>query len=218
MLELQKNTLSELQDYKNGMSGTLRLGTMSAIDATLLNERLIRFNKKYPGIRYEVYEGITPEIIELLRSGVIEVGVVRTPYLSDGLDIRYLEPEPMIAAYCSDFTVGREGSEFVTIEELKGLPLTIYRRFEAIIYSVFRQHELEPDVFCINDDSRTTLLWANAGLGIAIVPYTSLSLVMGQNLRYKRIDEPSLTTRVTAITLKNGFLSAAARNFLTIFG
>ena len=49
--------------------------------------------------------------------------------------------------------------------ELNKRPLIIYRRFQQLLQDVFDQKQVEPEIYCRNDDARTTILWANAGLG-----------------------------------------------------
>ncbi|WMM24918.1 LysR family transcriptional regulator [Tissierella sp. MB52-C2] len=213
ILELKNSIRKELEDSKSGFKGTLKIGTISAIDADFLENTFLKFHKKYNNIKYEVYEGITPEIINLLFSRVIEVGIVRTPFDKTGLKTHYLKMEPMIAAYKEDDDLDKINSH-INIEYLEGKPLIIYRRFENLIVSAFQKLDINPYVFCINDDSRTSLLWANAGLGIAIVPMSSKNLVLANNLKYKIIDDDSLSSQVSIITLKDSNLSTVATNFI----
>lgn len=213
ILELKHSIRRELEDSRSGFKGTLKIGTISAIDADLLENNFLKFHQKYNNIKYELYEGITPEIIKMLFSRVIEIGIVRTPFDKTGLNITYLKVEPMIAAYKNDDDLDKLGFN-ISIEHLNKKPLIIYRRFESIIISAFQKVEISPYIFCINDDSRTSLLWANAGLGVAIVPISSKNLVLANNLKFKVIDNESLFTQVAIITLENSSLSSVATNFL----
>jgi len=179
----------------------------------MLEKYFLRFHKKYEKIKYEIYEGITPEIINLLKSGVIEIGIVRTPFESTGLNTIYMKSEPMIAAYNTDYDLDSLQNT-ISIRELEKKPLIIYRRFKDVVLTAFQREEINPDILCINDDSRTSLLWANAGLGIAIVPMSSKGLVMANNLKYKIIDNQALFTQNAVITLAGGDLSTIAKNFL----
>lgn len=216
ILELKGSIRRELENNKSGFKGTLKIGTISAIDADLLENNFLKFHKKYEKIKYEIYEGITPEIINMLHSRIIEIGIVRTPFETTGLKTIYLNSEPMIAAYNHDSYLESFESK-ISIKDLEEKPLIIYRRFQDIIISTFQKSEINPYILCINDDSRTSLLWANAGMGIAIVPMSSKSLVLANNLKYKIIDESSLYTQNSIITLENTSLSAVATNFLKIF-
>ena len=213
ILELKNSIRKELEDSKSGFKGTLKIGTISAIDADFLENTFLKFHKKYNNIKYEIYEGITPEIIELLFSRVIEIGIVRTPFDKTGLNTHYLEMEPMIAAYKEDNDLDKINSK-ISIKDLDGKPLIIYRRFENIIVSAFQKLDVNPYIFCINDDSRTSLLWANTGLGVAIVPMSSKNLVLANNLKFKIIDNESLFSQVSIITLEDSNLSTVATNFI----
>ncbi|WP_017414344.1 LysR family transcriptional regulator [Clostridium tunisiense] len=213
IIELKNSIKKELEDTKIGIKGTLKIGIISAIEADMLEKYFLRFHKKYEKIKYEIYEGITPEIINLLKAGVIEIGIVRTPFESTGLNTIYMKSEPMIAAYNTDYDLDSLQNT-ISIRELEKKPLIIYRRFKDVVLTAFQREEINPDILCINDDSRTSLLWANAGLGIAIVPMSSKGLVMANNLKYKIIDNQALFTQNAVITLEGGDLSTIAKNFL----
>lgn len=216
ILELKHSIKRELEDNKSGFKGTLRVGAVSAIDVDLLENNFLKFHRAYSKVKYEIYEGITPEIIELLFSRVIEIGIVRTPFDTTGLKTIYLEDEPMIAAYRDDYAL-EESGDSISMEDLNKKPLIIYRRFEDVIISAFQKSGIDPYILCLNDDSRTSLSWANAGLGVAIVPLSSKDLVLGNNLKYKIIENESLYTQNAIITLEDSKLSAVAENFLTNF-
>ena len=212
ILKMKNSIISDIEDSKSGFSGTLKIGSISAIEADMLEHRFLKFHNKYKNVKYELHENITPEVIKLVFQRVIEIGIVRTPFDTDGLDIKYLDAEPMIAAYKDDNYLDSINSN-ISIKDLNKKPLIIYRRFENIIVSAFQSSGVNPYIFCINDDSRTSLLWANAGLGVAIVPMSSKNLVLANNLKFKVIDNTNLFTQLAIVTLKNADLSTVARNF-----
>lgn len=105
----------------------------------------------------------------------------------------------------------------VKLEELAQRPIIMYRRFEQLLHEVFSRYNIKPKVFCKNDDARTTLLWANAGMGVAIVPASAFDLAAHQNLWAKVIEEPALRTRITAIWMKDRYLSTLGEKFIEYF-
>ncbi|QSF42855.1 LysR family transcriptional regulator [Paenibacillus tianjinensis] len=216
ILELADSTTREINDFVNGLQGTLSVGTVSSSAATLLQDRLFEFHKIYSGVKFEIHEGNTYTIIDLLNKGIIEVGIVRTPFNSTSLECVYTAAEPMIAVMTADYDwTGGEGS--IDIGELKNRPLIIYRRFEQLIRETCLEHGFNPDVFCMNDDARTTLLWANAGLGVGIIPRSAFSLADNSNLVRKEIRSDSLNTRVAAVWMKDKYLSSLAAKFIENF-
>ncbi|AAK80349.1 DNA-binding transcriptional LysR family regulator [Clostridium acetobutylicum] len=214
ILNLTQTTIDELNDFKNGTHGTLSIGTVSSSGWSLVNNILIKFHKKYPLINFEIHEGNTYELLEILKRGIIEFAIVRTPFNSYGLNCIYLPKEPMVAVMREDFNYSL--SNTTKISELKDKPLIFYRRFEKLIYEACENSNFRPKVFCKNDDARTTLLWASAGFGIAIVPKSVVSLG-NSNLIYKKIEDASLSTQLAAIWPKNNYISSSAKNFFEMF-
>lgn len=215
ILSLTETTISELKDFKNGTHGTLSIGTVSSSGAALLTSRLSTFHNKYPFINFEIREGNTYELLDLLNKGIIEIGIVRTPFNPTGINCIYLPKEPMVAAMIKD--LNWTDNKIINIKELADKPLIFYKRFEKLIYEACENANFDPNLFCKNEDARTSLLWANAGLGIAIVPKSSLKLIGSSDLIYKEIDNKSLSTQIAAIWIKNGYISSAAKNFLDTF-
>lgn len=215
ILELTEAAQRELRDLNTGFQGTLSIGTVSSSGHALLDKRLKIFHSKYPLINFEIYEGNTYNIIEYLNSGLIQIGIVRTPFSIENFNYILAEAEPMVAVMRENLDWNSGSS--TSIQELKDRPLIIYRRFEGLIKERCKSAGFEPKFFCKNDDARTTLLWTDAGLGIGIVPYSSINLVANNNLKYKVINDDFLKTQLAAIWMKDRYISASANNFLDIF-
>lgn len=216
MLELAGATVNELKDFSVGIKGTLSIGTVSSSGVTILPERIRGFHEKYPNINFEVWEGNTFRILEILNSGVIEIGIVRTPFDTEAFETRFLSKEPMIVVFNKEFPYFEKKAQ-IRLADFKDKPLIIYRRFEKIITETCLKAGFEAKIVCKNDDARTTLLWAQAGIGVAVVPKKAFDLVKNENLRYIEVNEPSLETSIAAIWMKNRYLSTAAKHFLEFF-
>lgn len=217
ILELSDSVVKEINDFSKGLKGTLSIGTVSSSGGVLLNERMSEFHKKYSGIKFEIHEGNTFTLIDLLNKGIIEVGIVRTPFKTLNFECRYSKPEPMIAAMSKEYDWA-PGQATISVSELVNKPLIIYRRFEQLLCEVCLEQGFEPEIFCKNDDARATLLWANAGLGIAIVPKSAFELAANRNLLYKEIRSEKLRTRIAAIWVKDRYISSLATKFIESFG
>ncbi len=217
ILELSDSAVKEIHDFNKGLNGTLSIGTVSSSGAVLLNDKMVEFQEKYAGVKFEIYEGNTFALIDLLNKGIIEVGIVRTPFNAFNFGCIYAKPEPMIAAMTKKYCWSPKKTN-LSVSELQGKPLIIYRRFEQLIYETCLEHGFEPEILCKNDDARTTLLWANAGLGIAIVPKSAFRLAANNHLLYKEINDKKLRTQIAAIWLKDKYISTLAEKFIENFG
>lgn len=218
ILELSELTRKEMLAMASGFTGTLHIGTVSSSGASLLGWRIPAFHQKYPQIGFAIHEGNTFELMEMLESGLIELAIVRTPFHNDQLNCFYLSPEPMIAAgAASFFPAGMPSGQPISLELLGHAPVILYRRFEKILLSLCEQKGITPQVFCIADDARTTLMWAEAGLGVAVVPQSAYRIMPHHNMVYGELSEEDLHTRIAAVCKKGCSLSWAAQQFLEIF-
>lgn len=216
ILKLTEATIREVKEHKNGFEGTLSIGTVSSSGSSLLLERINKFHDIYAGINFEVHEGNSFKVLDMLKNGLIEIGIVRTPLNLENMNAIYLPKEPMIAAMLNHLDWDKN-KKLITIDELLDKPLIIYRRYEKLFAECFERNDLTPKFFCKNDDARTTLLWAEAGLGVAMIPKSALKLIDSSKLIIKEITEPNLTTQIVAVWMKNNHTSEAAKNFLKIF-
>ncbi|WP_040952058.1 LysR family transcriptional regulator [Gorillibacterium massiliense] len=217
IISLTESAMREIEDYAKGLTGTLSIGTVSSSGAALLEEKLADFHRAYAGVKFELHEGNTFAVLDMLRKGIVEVGIVRTPFPSAPFECLYMEPEPMVAVMTPELA-WEDGTSPIRINELAQRPLILYRRFEAMIREACGLVGFEPEIFCLNDDARTTLHWAKAGLGIGLVPESALRIAGSGNLITREIASDVLKTRIAAIWMKDKYLSAPAGKFLEYFG
>lgn len=214
ILELADAAVRELDDFSDKPNGTLRLGTTSSSGPALLKKRMVDYAAAYPDVHYEIHEGNTFQLIELLASGVIEIAIARTPFHAENTEHIALESEPMIAVGSKKFLSNFQSDE-IQLSDLRDKPLILYRRFEKLILTACKAAGFKPDILCMNDDARTSLMWANTGLGVAIMPHSMQPYAEG--CICKTILEKSIESRVTAIWRSDRYLSAAAKGFLEVF-
>lgn len=214
LLELLETSIKEVKDINEGLQGRLSIGTVSSAGATLLPERVQSFHVRYPGIDFEILDEDTNKIIELLNHGVVDIGIIRTPFNLENFEAVILPEEPMVAVSNLDWF---EASKSLRLKYLKDKPLIVQRRNEKIIYELCIESGFKPRILCRSNDVRTILLWASTGLGIAIVPKNCINLVPSTDLNYIEISEPSLMTGTAVIWPKQRYISSAAKHFLETF-
>jgi DNA-binding transcriptional LysR family regulator len=216
LLDIAAITKREVENCGKGLFGVLSIGAISSSGGIIPNFNMLEFTEHYPDVRFEIYEGNTFSVIEMLEKRIIELGIIRTPFKHNMLECRYASLEPMVAVMKEKFICG-EAQNVITIEELKDKPLIIYRRFEELIYDVFKEFEIKPFICCKNDDARTTLNWAKEGFGIGIVPKSALLTMDCSELIVKDILHDKMHTRIAVTWLKNSSLSPLAERFIELF-
>jgi len=215
ILAVTTATEREIRNYGKGISGVLAIGVISSSGGILPNERMLEFTAHYPDIRFELHEGNTFAIIDMLEKGIVDIGIVRTPFLSDRFNCRYEEREPMEAVMTKEHEAGKNDGS-ITIQELAAAPLIIYRRYEQLLNETFAAEKLTPFFSCINDDARTTYIWAKKGFGIGVIPKSILRVLNPSGLICKDIISEKLTTQLAVIWEKNCTLAPLARKFVEL--
>lgn len=216
LLLLAESAKKEVHDYKNGMRGVLSIGTVSSSGAAVPDRAMLMFTKYYPDIRFEVHEGNTFAILDMLEAGVIDVGVVRTPFEKRNFCCRYAQWEPMIAVMTKENLCGHD-DKTISLTELSEKPLICYRRFWTLISQTFADYNLTPFMCCKNDGAYTTVLWAKAGLGVGIIPKSAMAPTGAGELICKEIESEKLRTRLCAIWAGNRYLPTLGKRFIDAF-
>src|SRR6478752_56860 len=194
IIELMEKTSKELNDLKEGSQGVLSIGTISSAGETLVPIVVQDFHKAYPGVDFRIKESSTFEILELVKRGVVEIGVIRTPFNLETFDYISLPEEPMMAAAMDSLLDMNKTS--MNLDELKDKPLLFHNRYANNIEEACKKSGFEPKVKCRIDDTRTMLNWASGGMGIALIPRDMMALIPDSNLRFIEIKEETLATKI----------------------
>ncbi len=208
IIALSEMTIHELQDSEKE---TLRIGITSS-NSTLI-ENIADYFKRIPQLTFRIHEGTTYEMIDLLISHNIDVGIVRTPFDQSQVDAIYLEKEPMVAV--AHYSLINESMTKIT--DYKDLPLIIHQRYVPLItdYCLFQQ--FNPFIKMSSDDCRTSIIWASAKLGIAIVPQSALSLIHDPSLLTIPLKDKDIYTSIAFITRKQENLDSRINEFIQQF-
>lgn len=205
---LQFADSTKLEVSHIGKRQVLRLGMTSTTVGPIL-PIISAFVQKHPEVTFEVHDGSTYSLADLLRNGIIDVSVVRTPLQLDDLDYQLFCEEPMIAVSGPGVSGGG-----LSLKELTGTPLILYRRYERFLLDAFHAQDLEPRVLCVCDDARDAMQWAEQGLATAIFPRSMENLCKGLCIR--PILEESLNTKILLIWRSGKPPRAIVREFLEI--
>ncbi len=216
ILALTSSATREVKSFGQGTSGTLSVGIISSSGGLLPTPSMQRLCRNYPQVRIELHEGNTYEVLEMLKRGEVDVGIVRTPFSADGLNVSYAGSERMVALIPKGIRCGRD-PEKITLAELSGQPLVIYRRFEHLLEDLFAEQGKQLFVACAADDARTACVWAARGMGIGIVPESFLKTMKHEGTTNKVIDCPELVTRMALVWRKGSYLPPLAERFIKMF-
>ena len=197
------------------MTGVLTLGVDASCAGSVPGTRLAELAAA-PNVSVELREGDTPQVLEMLEGGVVDIGVVRTPFASAGLRCRYAKTERMLAIMPPALEVGSEME--VNCAQLSGVPVVLARRLEEQVRAAFDEAKAELAVSCMVDDERTACTWARGGMGVALVPETLLPVTDTGDCFIKVIAEKGLSTRQAVVWKADRYMSPLAQRCLALLG
>ncbi|MBM7839290.1 DNA-binding transcriptional LysR family regulator [Alkalihalobacillus xiaoxiensis] len=210
--ELEK----EIRETGLGLRGTLRLGAVKSCFA-YLPERMKKFHKRYPNVSFSLRQGDSYLISELVKAREVEIGLIRMPLNLDNFDYYHLVKEPYVVVYPSSFQ--QFAAPSIDLTELATTPLLLLHRisgtgqYEQII-EAFTNKGLHPQILCECPDVSMLLSLVSSGLGVTIVPKSTLLAFQPPHTSVTAIRQTQLETESAFIWLRDRYLSKAALRFI----
>ena len=211
ILAMATATAREVSSVGKGLTGALCLAVCDSASGLAPGTRLAELAPLAPDVTLELRDGSVPEVLELVTSGIAEVGVVRTPFPTQGLRTRYAPAEPLVAVMPPALERGNELT--VLLSQLDDVTIVCDSRTAAA---------LDPGKsrapFCVTDDARSVCSCAAAGLGVGLVPRSLLTVCDTGPCYIKTLAEKSLESRAAVIWKADRSLSPLAERAVALLG
>jgi len=216
ILGMVDGTVREITEIGSGIAGSVRLGTITTSGALLLPELISEFHSRYPNVTYQIWEAEGARILELLDNRVIEIGITRTQVDSKVYESIVLPNEPLVLIMNKEQEIGADSTK-VELSELRDQPIIVPLRWQSVFIANCRKLGFEPKIICVSDSIVQDLLLAKMGMGMALLPVSSKTLLTDGNLIYKKLVEPEMSTHTVIAWLKNRTLSSSAEHLIELF-
>ncbi|GAA0811374.1 LysR family transcriptional regulator [Ligilactobacillus aviarius] len=218
IVDLTKITEYKVKNIDQGFLGTLRIGATSTSGGVLPNDQAAELIKAYPGVKFELSEGNTYQLLDLLNKNLIDVAVLRTPFNREGLQVRMFPAEPMMAIIPERLlTTDLAKRKSISIEKLSTLPLIVYRRFKIIIKDSFEHRGLQPTFVLECDDARTGIRWAEREIGVALVPATCAQRYATSQVKLIPVRHEAWQTNLALVWKTDQQLSPVLAKFINCY-
>jgi DNA-binding transcriptional LysR family regulator len=214
ILKVADHTKAHLHEMHDELlSGKLRLGTTESAAGEILPGIISRMRELYPKARFEVYCGNSTDICSRLRSGLIDVAFVRSPYDQSDFVSNYVGRQKLIAFTGTGHKFADRDS--VSVEELAEEPLILPSRsgLRSEILNRFAGWEQKIDILV--EYNQITSIWplVAMNIGCAICPEADRLLMNDRKLHFMDIDGVSRDSELFVIHLRNSELTPLARAF-----
>ena len=191
---------------RDPLAGPLKLALIPTVGPYLLPHVAGRLRRELPRLKLMLYEYQTEPLLEKLRAGEIDVGVIALPVMLDGLESAELYEEPFTLAVPASHALADH--ERIKVDDLRGETLLLLEdghclRDQALeVCSRIRVNEAQ--------DYRATSLetlrqMVAAGHGITLLPELAAETPVGtaRGLRIKPFARPAPSRTIGAVWRKS---------------
>lgn len=212
ILQESDEIVSLARNEHDPLSGKLKLALIPTIGPYLLPVVARKLRKQLPRLKLMLYEHQTQPLLEKLRAGDIDVGILALPVPLDGLEVRPLFDESFMLAVPNNSPLAKRSN--LKVDDLEGETLLLLEdghclRDQAL--DVCSRIDVKE-----SDDYRATSLetlrqMVAAGLGITLLPElaTRGPFGSGQGLTVKTFARPIPSRSVGAVWRKSTARTAA---------
>lgn len=229
MMKLEENMRRELQDIKNQESGLLRLGVALWRGACLLPDVFPYFHEHYPGIRVELMEGRTSQLVSALTNDKIDIAIMNLPALMNysTLTCETIFEEPILLAAptghpCVQQALAngtyRYSYPTATLDLVKEIPLILTKPGQNLTVAVSHalgKYRIESNILLETGNLTTAINLVATGAACTFVPGEGAKVCIHPGrVTYFLVELPELIWPLAAVFRKDVYLSRISRLFI----
>ncbi|HWX80057.1 MAG TPA: LysR substrate-binding domain-containing protein [Steroidobacteraceae bacterium] len=212
MLDESEEIIALARSNTDPLAGQLKLALIPTVGPYLLPRVMRKLRKALPHLRLMLYEYQTESLLQRLRDGEIDLGILALPAPHDGLESRALYQEAFTVALPDHHPLAAKST--IKVQDLKGQTLLLLEDGHCL-----RDQALEVcsriDVREAEDFRATSLETLRqmvvAGLGITLLPELAVEPPFGsqRGMTVRQFSKPAPTRTVGAVWRKSSTRAAA---------
>jgi DNA-binding transcriptional LysR family regulator len=188
------DTTAGIRDQQQAPAGTLHLGGGMTVCLHVFPALLKEFRKRQPRIDVKLTTGPTAQLLERLRSGALDIGLLTLPVEgADLTQVPVMREELLLVMPPSHKLAGRRK---ITPADLVNQSWVLFERGSStrrVIDGMFETHGIRPRVVLETENVEILKAFTMIGLGLTILPYQALAREARSGmLRVKRIEGVTL--------------------------
>jgi DNA-binding transcriptional LysR family regulator len=214
LLDDERSVMERAEGSRQLRSGVVRIGSGVSMSACLLPPLLRRFRKQHPGVDIYVEAGNIPALLTSLRRGALDVIFVTEEVLGRSrsemvfeahwqYELVFLAPRRMAARRCA-------------LASLSKKPFILFGSGFRLMEKYFEDLGFNPRVTMRFDHADAMRAMAEAGLGIAVVPYWSVPRAGNGATWILEQKEAPLYGHIGMARLKSAHVPRAVQSFLDL--
>lgn len=192
--------ISELvKAYKGHIEGTINMGIIPTLAPYILPLFARPFLEKYPGVKLRIWEYTTQQIIQYLREGALDIGLMATPVNYPGIDEYPVFYEPFVV-----YTTNIYLKEYLLPRDIDPNQLWLLEEahcFQSQVANLCELRQKNGRRLDYEAGSIETLIQlVDSQQGITILPQlATLSMPKSQRLRLKPFQPPAPAREISLV-------------------
>ena len=197
LLDLSRRVLTDVRDttativeQQHQLAGTLHLGGGMTVCLHVFPSLLKEFRKRHPNVEIKLTTGTTPQLLERLRSGALDAGLLTLPVEATDLTQVPVMREELLLVMPPAHKLAR--LRRIAPADLVGQAWVLFERGSStrrVIDEMFQRDGVRPRIVMETENVEILKALTMIGMGLTILPYQSLAReARSGTLRIKRID------------------------------
>ena len=210
LLDELNSTLRDVGRLGQQLSGTVRVAASQTISAHLIPQCIAESNHRYPDIDFVLHDRPQQWVLESIRQGDVDFGIVIDPGAVSDLECEVVLSEPFLLL-CRDDDPLASLSQ-VAWQALQGATLVLQDYASGsrpLIDAALAAQGVKATIVQEIGHPATLFPMVEAGIGISVLPALALPLPQGSRLTVKRF-LPCIERQLMLVRRKNRSLSGAA--------
>ncbi|CAN7202775.1 LysR family transcriptional regulator [Paenibacillus sp. LjRoot56] len=201
--------------------GTLTIGTIETLAAFYLPPYLQAYRRDFPEVNIVIQPGNEPFIIESVKEGALDIGIILDPPFTDPeLESLILREEPLVIIASPDHKLA--GQSEVHVEDLQNESLILTEdgcTYRAMLLKVLKGNQVSYKLSYEFGNLEAIKQCVTYGLGIALLPRITVAeeIRKGQIVAIPFVD-PACKFYTQLIIAKKKWKSKAYLGFLELLG
>lgn len=211
-LDEWEDGLRQIRDVVDIQRGTLSLGCVPTIAATVLPKALSAFQTLYPGINVNLRELAAHDLLESIRRREVDFGIGPTVEGATEFQFDPLFNEPIFALASKAYRLPKRRT--VDLADLCAFPILLNSRsaeLRTVLDRALLARDLNMKIKFEVLHTHTLIAFVLAGMGVGILPRIALPKFRGATMQALPITNPTLVRSVSIISLRGQSFSPAAR-------
>jgi DNA-binding transcriptional LysR family regulator len=185
---------------RRGATGELAIGAAPSVGTYALPVVLKRFARAYPAVRLVVKTGHSEEVMAMVLSSEVQLGLMR-PLQHPDLDLQHVYEDALVLVVNPEHRFAARGA--IALADVGDQSLILFDRsssYHDLTSSLFRGAGVAPSSLMELDNIEATKKMVEHGLGVALLPLMAVAaeLATGQLRRVEIADAPRLRRQIVA--------------------